>query len=651
MRVLRICVIRAQFAYTGSSTEVPMANQSHQSIPLGTVIGGKYRVERHVGDGGMGQVVAGRHLVLNELYAIKFMHHRDLANPQAAARFIREAQAVVRLKNNEHVARVHDVGRHETGDLYIVMELLAGLDLGAVLKTRGILPIHEACSYVLQACNALAEAHDLGIIHRDLKPANLFLTHRKDGSSCIKVLDFGISKVLAGESAEGEVEMTGTREMMGSPLYMSPEQAKSARDVDVRADIWSLGAILYKLLTGKAPIPGQTVAEVSYSLLDEKTPVRPPSELRTDLPRQLEACILRCLDKVIQRRYGRVTDLMVALAPFASRPSVHIEDEDNAATVLRPMGMPASRLEGLGGTLPLGPGAQDKQRVAPVDARREQSGTEVMPVTRAVSSASSANSANSANAQTTQPLDGRALQQIADRRRAMERKESFTGAVILPPVSGHRAVPASAHSEHAALSTQLLPSSPAPQSSTATPMPGAGLRGSGSDQFRAIMPPPIPPAYPTSNYPIAPAARATMPSAAAPSVVPDRTEPPWHRPAQKNGVATDRRTIAWVALLTLSIGACITYLVSQALHVGPMPANPTPSATSSAVAPKASMLPPVVVPSNTIVPTAPPSNSPVAPLGKTVPKATAKPTQPTSKPKTEKKKPPNPYYWMLPKGQ
>lgn len=616
-----------------------MANQSHQSIPLGTVIGGKYRVERHVGDGGMGQVVAGRHLVLNELYAIKFMHHRDLANPQAAARFIREAQAVVRLKNNEHVARVHDVGRHETGDLYIVMELLAGLDLGAVLKTRGVLPIHEACSYVLQACNALAEAHDLGIIHRDLKPANLFLTHRKDGSSCIKVLDFGISKVLSGESSEGDVEMTGTREMMGSPLYMSPEQAKSARDVDVRTDIWSLGAILYKLLTGKAPIPGQTVAEVSFSLLDEKTPVRPPSELRRDLPRQLEACILRCLDKTIQRRYGRVTDLMVALAPFASRPSVHVEDDDNAATVLRPIGPPASRLEGLGGTMPLGQVPQDKHRGAPVDARREQSGTEVMPATRA------AQSANSANAQTTQPLDGRVLQVIADKRRAMERKPSFTGRIILPPASAHQSPPSSADS------TQLIPSSSAPNSSTAVPTPAPALRGSTSGQILQIMPPPIPPSYPTSNYPIAPAARVTMPSATAPSVVPDRTEPPWNRSAQKNGATNDRRLVLWIAALTVLVGAPIAYFILRTLHAEAAPSTPARSATIAATLPKTSVAPTAVVPSNTIVPTAPPSNVQVALPGKTAPVATARPTPPTLKPKTEKKKTANPYDWMLPKGQ
>lgn len=478
-----------------------MSNKNFPKLPIGTIVGEKYRVERYVGDGGMGQVVAARHLVLNELFAIKFMHQKDLANPQAAARFIREAQAVVRLKNNEHVARVHDVGKHDTGDLYIVMELLVGQDLGELLKNRGTLPIHEACSYVLQACNALIEAHELGIIHRDLKPANLFLTHRKDGSPCIKVLDFGISKVLAEGGQNADVEMTGTCEMMGSPLYMSPEQAKSARDVDARTDIWALGAILYKLLTGKAPFMGQSMAEISFALA-ESTSVRPPSEIRRDIPRALDACILRCLEKNIHRRYRRVSELMVALTSFASLQSKQSngrDDEDNTATVLQPVRKLRQNLEALAGTLPLRDGKS---------AARERSGTDVMPGYRPSDRERKelAGSGGSHGVLKTQPLDGHALRVAIQAHKSPEPKPSFTGRVILPPVASQTPIPNS------------IPTS-------ATP-PAAAFHLRASFQAPTIMPPPIPPAFPIAAYPNA-ATRATQQPTAIALPLPDTTEPPW----------------------------------------------------------------------------------------------------------------------------
>jgi serine/threonine protein kinase len=549
-----------------------MSNMIFSTLPIGTIVGGKYRVERHVGDGGMGQVFAARHLVLNELFAIKFMHHRDLANPQAAARFIREAQAVVRLKNNEHVARVHDVGKHDSGDLYIVMELLVGHDLGELLKIRGVLPIHEACSYVLQACNALVEAHELGIIHRDLKPANLFLTHRKDGSSCIKVLDFGISKVLLTEGQEAEVEMTGTREMMGSPLYMSPEQAKSARDVDERTDIWALGAILYKLITGKAPFMGQSMAEISFALL-ESTAVRPPSEIRRDIPRQLDACILRCLEKNVHRRYGRVSDLIVALAPFASKQSPSADDEDNAATVLRPIGNARLNLEGLAGTLPLDAARREKWSANPADTGRERSGTDVMPAYRP-----SENLRNDlappiaiSGAQTTQPLDGHALRAAVQAHRPAERKPSFTGRVILPPVATQTPLPGPA---------------PGPPNSVHQPAPFQ-LRA--SFQVPTIMPPPIPPAFPTGGYPIAAAGRTTQNSPATGFPIPDVTEPPWQRPAAKRTQVHD-----WNMLIPLAIVAGIGALGVAAFLMTSAPPDKfasTLEATKSASNPAKSAAP------------------------------------------------------------
>lgn len=556
-----------------------MSNQAASVIPIGTIIGGKYRVERYVGDGGMGQVVAGRHLVLNELYAIKLMHHRDLANPQAGARFIREAQAVVKLKNSEHVARVHDVGKLESGDLYIVMELLVGQDLGDVLKTRGVLPVHEACSYVLQACSALAEAHEFGIIHRDLKPANLFLTYRKDGSPCVKVLDFGISKVLDGVTEGAEIEMTGTRQMMGSPLYMSPEQAKSARDVDARTDIWALGAILYKLLTGKAPFSGQTVAEVSFALL-EPTSVRPPSEIRRDISPQLDACIMRCLEKNVHRRYGRVKDLMAALTPFASPPIVPanspaLEEEDAAATVLVPVGKSGSNSEGFGGTIPLSAAdlASIQSGAAASARRREKSSTEVMPgayrQAAPPNEKRSQQEPNQAHAQTTQPLDGAALRAAIRAQRSRTEKSPFTDRVRLEPVT-------------TTPNPALVPQAPLARSN-ALPSP---IRVTGHSQIPAIMPPPIPPAYPTGAYALAPAARTTLQPLTTPPVeVPAPSGSQTRAPAWRSG---DSRRIAAIALLTIVIGAPIVVLALRVSN-GAAKEAAAKSPSSSASGPYASV--------------------------------------------------------------
>src|SRR4051812_29611172 len=206
----------------------------------GDVLAGKYRVDKILGAGGMGVVVAAHHVQLDERVAIKFLLPEALGNAEAVARFAREARAAVKIKS-EHVARVIDVGTLETGAPYMVMEYLEGGDLSQVLASRGPLPVEEAVEYVLQACEAIAHAHALGIVHRDLKPANLFLIRRPDGTNAIKVLDFGISKVMPGKSASSDNAMTRTRTVMGSPLYMSPEQMASTRDVDGRTDLWALG--------------------------------------------------------------------------------------------------------------------------------------------------------------------------------------------------------------------------------------------------------------------------------------------------------------------------------------------------------------------------------------------------------------------------
>ncbi|MDI1429693.1 serine/threonine-protein kinase [Polyangium sorediatum] len=278
-------------------------------VTPGDVLLGKYRVERVLGKGGMGIVVAARHVDLGKLYAIKFLLPAMLAHRESLARFLREARAAARLQS-EHVARVHDVGRMENGAPYMVMEYLDGCDLKALIARQGPLPVAEAVAYVLQVCDAIAEAHEAGIVHRDLKPANLFLVRRRNGSPCVKVLDFGISKHTGSE----EVDLTSTNAMFGSPLYMSPEQMARTKTVDSRTDLWAIGVILYELLAGISPFKAAIMTEIiSRVLQEEPMPLR---ELRPEVPPGVEAVIAQCLRKRREERFKTVEELVMALAPF-----------------------------------------------------------------------------------------------------------------------------------------------------------------------------------------------------------------------------------------------------------------------------------------------------------------------------------------------
>jgi serine/threonine-protein kinase len=284
------------------------------TLEPGTVLAGKYRVERVLGQGGMGVVAAAYHLQLEQRVALKLMLPHAVVSGEAVARFLREARAAARI-SSEHVARVFDVGALETGEPYIAMEYLEGSDIAELLVQRGRLPVEEAVDYLLQACEALAEAHAAGIVHRDLKPGNLFLVRRVDGRRFVKVLDFGISKVTGGP-AQSNAPATRTSALMGSPLYMSPEQMGSSKHVDARSDVWALGVVLYELVSGTPPFNGETLPQVCARVMSEPAP--PLTELAPGLPPALCGAVHRCLEKDPARRFQSVAELAHALEPLAS---------------------------------------------------------------------------------------------------------------------------------------------------------------------------------------------------------------------------------------------------------------------------------------------------------------------------------------------
>jgi eukaryotic-like serine/threonine-protein kinase len=292
-------------------------------IRKGDVIDGKYRVDWVLGTGSTGVVLAAFHLTLHERVAIKLLLPEALSNPEAVQRFEREARAAVKIKS-EHVARVIDVGSLPEGAPYIVMEHLQGEDLAARLARTGALPIEEAVDFVLQACEAIAEAHGLGIVHRDLKPANLFCVRGSDGHATIKVLDFGISKILDNAGLHASGEMTRTSVVVGSPFYMSPEQMQAPRTVDARTDIWSIGVILYELIAGSVPFPGETLPQIAVRV--SKSPPPMLRVIRSEVPAGLESVIERCLEKNAKKRYKSVAELAAALGRFGARKALSSVD-------------------------------------------------------------------------------------------------------------------------------------------------------------------------------------------------------------------------------------------------------------------------------------------------------------------------------------
>jgi serine/threonine protein kinase len=295
---------------------VPLYNPRTLPLSAGTKLG-PYEVVSLVGSGGMGEVYKARDARLGRDVAIKILPASITNEGEGLKRFEQEARAVAAL-NHPNILTIYGIETHD-GSPYLVSELLEGETLQQRLR-EGALPVRKALDIAVQTAHGIAAAHEKGIVHRDLKPANIFLARRADGSSVIKLLDFGISKLIRGSSPQ----ITTTSAQMGSPLYMSPEQLRRTRDVDNRADIWSLGIILQELIVGEAPFMGESLPEIIAMIVSE-----PPLSMRLrrpEVPVQLEAVVKRCLEKDPDARFANVAELARALGPFApERSAISIE--------------------------------------------------------------------------------------------------------------------------------------------------------------------------------------------------------------------------------------------------------------------------------------------------------------------------------------
>lgn len=327
-----------------------MSVSPHSEYPvlIGTVIAQKYVVERQLGAGGMGVVFLAQHIDLARPVAVKLIRRELMETESIAERFLREARAAARIQS-EHVGRVLDVGRLDTGEPFIVMEYLEGRDLADELLGHRRFAPAEAVDLILEAGEAIAEAHQAQIVHRDLKPENLFLARQPDGASIVKVLDFGISKQL-GEASQRVLTSPSTA--LGSPQYMAPEQMEGVH-VDVRADIWALGAILYEMVCGAKAFTGETLAQVCVQVMSGS--FKPIRELAPEVPADLAVAIEQCLQLEKTERFDNMSAFANALMPYGSERA-----RTSATRIARVLGLrpphddriSSDRTSSLGGSAP-----------------------------------------------------------------------------------------------------------------------------------------------------------------------------------------------------------------------------------------------------------------------------------------------------------
>jgi eukaryotic-like serine/threonine-protein kinase len=302
-------------------------------LRLNQTVGGKYRIVKFLAEGGMGSVYEAQHLLVKRRFAVKFLRSDLLRRRDVLARFKLEAEAAGALES-ENIAAVLDFGIAADGAPYIVMEYLDGIDLGRLLSVHGPLPPERAADLVYQACSGAQRAHEAGVLHRDLKPRNLLLCRRSDGTDLVKIVDFGVAKLQAGEAINA---VTRTGGLVGTPSYMSPEQARGEPEIDARTDVYALGVILYELLSGRTPHPGDSYNAVLHHIATQ--PALGLESAERELPPELNRIVERALAPDLRDRQASAAELGLELAAFARRKiwsPVLSEPESEASARCKP---------------------------------------------------------------------------------------------------------------------------------------------------------------------------------------------------------------------------------------------------------------------------------------------------------------------------
>jgi serine/threonine-protein kinase len=526
------------------SVSAPDAEDEDRAIlaqlTIGSVVDGKYKVDKVLGRGAMGVVVQATHIHLGEKVALKFLRYRAKAGTEDfQSRFKREARVSAKLKN-EHITRVIDVGVWKERVPYMVMDYLEGGDLRELIKAQGPLPIGTAIDYTVQVCVGIAEAHANGIVHRDLKPSNLFLTKRSDGSDLLKVLDFGISKWRAGETELDELTQTGV--VLGSPKYMAPEQLFGSADVDSRADVWSIGAILYELLAGRPPFDLPTFTRICAELSTNRPP---PSlvEKRPDVTPELEAVIMKCFMRNPDERTHDVAELAGGLldavqAPFAApmRQKIASMLDPGAANPLAQSGAMGGLPSGAYGTMSSGAYAALSTTGSGPRNTLSESGRTPAP-------ASTMGPSTTASAQMMEP---------GPARRGALIPGLAVGALLVVGIAAY--VSLSGHDTPKAQAAPTATAPTAPPTSTmavttatetASAAPPAPSASASSAPTVAAAPPPAPPPPPGRNYwrprPAPPPPATTVAAQTTPPPAPAPTPTPPPAPTSKADPLGDRQ--------------------------------------------------------------------------------------------------------------